>query len=77
MYCNMKISLDIVFFDESIDAKMNRNYFTLNLIDTPFLASTVDNHLKTYVPPAPDTAGLVEGCLYSYQRFPTLKYTAS
>jgi hypothetical protein len=65
---------DIVFFDESIDAKMNRYYFSLSTIDTPFLKSTADNHAKTYVPPSPDSNGLedlINGSI-TYNRFPLL-----
>ena len=47
---------DVVFFDESIDAKQNR--YTLQLlrgnIDTPFLNSLDSKHHKTYVAPSPD-----------------------
>lgn len=49
---------DVIFFDESIDAKMNRYTFKLHSIDTPFLLDTADRHAKTYVPPTPNTEGL-------------------
>jgi hypothetical protein len=49
---------DVVFFDESIDAKMNRYMFKLHNIDTPFLLDTTDKHAKTYVPPTPNADGL-------------------
>ena len=49
---------DVVFFDESIDAKMNRYMFRLHSIDTPFLLATADKHAKTYVPPTPNAEGL-------------------
>ncbi|CAK9252177.1 unnamed protein product [Sphagnum jensenii] len=52
---------DVVFFDESIDAKMNRytlNQLMLRSIDTPFLNNSDSKHTKTYVAPSPDTDNL-------------------
>ena len=49
---------DVLFFDESIDAKMNRYLFKLRSIDTPFLLDNANVHAKTYVPPTPNTEGL-------------------
>ena len=66
-------SNDVVFFDESIDAKMNRYSFALTLNDTPFLSSTADVHAKSYVPPSPDSTGIEPDSLFSYDRFPSLR----
>jgi hypothetical protein len=69
---------DIVFFDESIDAKINRSGIMslVGPIDTPFLKTTCSNHIKTYVPPSPDTSDL-EGKIpvggFMYLSFPTIK----
>jgi hypothetical protein len=49
---------DITFFDESIDAKMNRYMFNLQKIDTPFLLDDARRHIKTFVPPTPNTDNL-------------------
>ena len=64
---------DIVFFDESIDAKMNRYTFKLRNIDTPFLLDNGTRHTKTYVPPTANTSNLpeVKGT-YKYPTFPKL-----
>jgi hypothetical protein len=50
--------IDIMFFDESIDAKMNRYSFQLHIRDTPFLNDTSTKHVKTYVAPSVDQDGL-------------------
>jgi len=64
---------DIVFFDESIDAKMNRYTFKLRNIDTPFLLDNGTRHTKTYVPPTANTTNLPEvKKLYKYSTFPKL-----
>lgn len=64
---------DIVFFDESIDAKMNRYTFKFRSIDTPFLLDNGTRHTKTYVPPTANTSNLAEvNGLYKYSTFPKL-----
>jgi len=69
---------DIIFFDESIDAKMNRYTFKFKSIDTPFLLDETNKHAKTYVPPTPNTINLpptADGSppQYTYHNvFPTL-----
>eukprot|EP01036_Dinobryon_divergens_P027068 gene27068-35782_t len=74
---HLKKNQDVVFFDESIDAKMNR-YLLRKILkqttDTPFLNDTnVKVHIKTYVPPSPDLSNLPYDAVYSYnQRFPRL-----
>jgi hypothetical protein len=40
---------DILFFDESIDAKLNRYSLQLHVRDTPFLNDKSNKHVKTYV----------------------------
>lgn len=54
---------DVVFFDESIDAKQNRKTFKLRgNIDTPFLDNVDSKHQKTYVAPSPDISNCpIEG----------------
>lgn len=49
----------MLYFDESIDAKMNRYTFKFRNIDTPFLLDSSTKHIKTYVSPSPDTTGLL------------------
>ena len=66
---------DIVFFDESIRAKLNRSRFRFYSIRTPFLSDKTNRHTKTYVPPTPDTSGLPDTKeTYQYDRFPKLQY---
>lgn len=69
--------VDVVFFDESIDAKLNRYMFKFRNIDTPFLLDNANLHAKTYVPPTANTVGLVDygkdGRVYEYERFPALE----
>ena len=67
MSCYVK---DVVFFDESIDAKLNRYTFKTVVIDTPFLKDKTNLHIKTYVPPTPDLSELPPQVLYNYPRFP-------
>eukprot|EP00981_Chlorochromonas_danica_P003398 scaffold651_cov174-Ochromonas_danica.AAC.7 len=78
-----KLDRDVVFFDEAIDAKLNRYTFRWRDLDTPFLLSNTTGHVKTYVTPSPCTTDLVgkrEGSPYYhsdcqgflYPRFPTL-----
>jgi hypothetical protein len=65
-----------MFFDESIDAKMNRYTFKMRSIDTPFLLDSANIHAKTYVPPTPNAAGLPllpsgEPVDFTYETFPS------
>jgi pentatricopeptide repeat protein len=63
---------DVTFFEESIDAKMNRYKMKLKKIETPFLQSAkVQRKLKTVVAPEPSKEGLEPGALYSYTVFPS------
>eukprot|EP00520_Triparma_pacifica_P019015 CAMPEP_0118633258 /NCGR_PEP_ID=MMETSP0785-20121206/897_1 /TAXON_ID=91992 /ORGANISM="Bolidomonas pacifica, Strain CCMP 1866" /LENGTH=315 /DNA_ID=CAMNT_0006524113 /DNA_START=61 /DNA_END=1004 /DNA_ORIENTATION=- len=63
---------DVTFFEESIDAKMNRYKMKLKKIETPFLQSAkVQRKLKTVVAPEPSREGLEQGSLYSYNSFPS------
>lgn len=56
-----KLDRDVIFFDESIEAKLNRYTFRMKSIDTPFLTYEEDKHTKTYVPPPPLTTDLMTG----------------
>ena len=49
---------EMIFFDESIDAKINRYTFRLHRHDTPFLTNESNKHTKTYVAPTVDMQGL-------------------
>ena len=49
---------EIIFFDESIDAKINRYTFRLRRHDTPFLTNESTKHAKTHVAPTVDLQGL-------------------
>jgi hypothetical protein len=67
---------DVIFFDESIDAKMNRYTFRFRYVDTPFLQDDADKHAKTHVPPSPDVTHLdtLQTQLpIKYSGFPSLK----
>jgi hypothetical protein len=69
-----KLDLDVIFFDESIDAKYNRYMFRWTHIDTPFLQHTQGKHYKTYVPPTPHTLDLDKKKIIRYEeRFPRLE----
>jgi hypothetical protein len=58
---------DVVFFDESIDAKQNRKTFKLRgNIDTPFLNNIDSKHQKTYVAPSPDITNCPVDGPYTY-----------
>lgn len=63
-FCDARISsnslrdYDIRFFDESIDAKLNRYTFRLFRVDTPFLNDQSSKHFKTVVAPSPNLEGL-------------------
>lgn len=69
--------LDCLYFDECIDAKLNRYAARRygDKIDTPFLDNKTSQHQKTYVPPSPDRTGLPHGddYIYQYEHFPKLK----
>ena len=67
-------NINVIFFDESIDAKMNRYYFKTKIIDTPFLLDQSNRHVKTFVTPTPCKIGLPEDITcYSYKTFPSFK----
>ena len=72
--------LDCLYFDECIDAKLNRYAARRyrDKIDTPFLDSNATQHVKTYVPPSPDILDLPltddgQPIMYCYDCFPKLK----
>ena len=63
---------DVTFFDESIDAKLNRYKMKLKKIETPFLQSAkVQRKLKTVVAPEPSKEGLSGEVQYTYATFPS------
>ena len=68
--------MNVLFFDETIDAKMNRYTFRLRNIDTPFILDSTTRHTKTYVPPTPDTTNLpatnTPSGHFEYDKFPQL-----
>lgn len=63
-FCDARISssslkdADIRFFDESIEAKLNRYTFRFFNVDTPFLNDQSSKHFKTVVAAAPSLDGL-------------------
>lgn len=68
-------AVDIQFFDESINAKKNRSVMSqvVGLVDTPLLQDESGRHVKTYVPPTPNTASLPpRSAPYLYPFFPRL-----
>ncbi|GMH97302.1 hypothetical protein TrST_g12364 [Triparma strigata] len=73
---------DVTFFDESIDAKLNRYKLKLKKIETPFLQSAkVHRKLKTVVSPEPSGKDLPEDAgvldkktnerIFHYDQFPS------
>ncbi len=44
---------EILFFDESIIAKLNRSKTTISKRETPFLSSLEGRHCQTFSPPPP------------------------
>ncbi len=63
---------DIVFFDQSIDAKHNRSRLRLSKFATPFLDSVEFEICKTQVAVSPDVSDLPVGVKYRYSPFPRL-----
>lgn len=76
--------LDCVYFDECLDAKLNRYALRrYNLsgghIETPFIDNRATKHVKTFVPPPPDIQDLPttddgESVNYVYESFPRMRY---
>lgn len=65
---------DVIFFDESIEAKLNRYTFRSKNFDTPFLTYEKDKHIKTYVPPSPMRSDLTDPDLvFQNDTFPRLQ----
>lgn len=62
---------DIIFFDQSIDAKLNRSSLKLKKVDTPFLQSAkVHKVLQKFVAVDPCDAGLDSKGPFIYQNWP-------
>jgi len=63
---------DLRFFDESIQAKLNRHKFAKKL-PTPFLSSKEWEVASCFTPPLPSTEGIPVGKRFVYSRFPDIK----
>ena len=68
---------DIIFFDQSIDAKLNRYRLKLNKLDTPFLQSAkAHKQLETFVAVEPNVSNLQDTAPFMYDTWPE-KFDAS
>lgn len=64
---------DVIFFDQSIDAKLNRYRLKLNKLDTPFLQSAqAHKQLETFVAVEPNTSNLPDGAPFIYDTWPEI-----
>jgi len=62
---------DIIFFDQSIDAKLNRSRLKLKKLETPFLQSAkVHKHLETFVAVEPNASNLSYEPPFMYETWP-------
>jgi len=62
---------DIIFFDQSIDAKLNRSRLKLKKLDTPFLQSAkAHKQLEPFVAVEPNTSNLPEEAPFIYKTWP-------
>lgn len=62
---------DIIFFDQSIDAKLNRSRLRLRKVETPFLQSAKAHKvLKTFLAVEPSTSDLPSEGPYMYKNWP-------
>jgi pentatricopeptide repeat protein len=62
---------DIIFFDQSIDAKLNRSRLKLKKVHTPFLQSAqTHKQLETFVAVEPNTSNLPEEAPFIYETWP-------
>eukprot|EP00536_Pseudo-nitzschia_multiseries_P000357 jgi/Psemu1/317290/estExt_fgenesh1_pm.C_50007 len=62
---------DIIFFDQSIDAKLNRSRLQLKKVHTPFLQSAkTHKQLETFVAVEPNTINLPEEAPFMYDTWP-------
>lgn len=62
---------DVIFFDQSIDAKLNRSRLKLTKIDTPFLQSArTHKSLKTFLAVEPNTSDLSFNGPFIYESWP-------
>ena len=64
--------IDVVFFDQSVDAKLNRSVRRLVKVETPFILSHDFDVARTVVALTPDVSGLPAGALYLYAPLPLL-----
>jgi len=62
---------DVIFFDQSIDSKLNRSKLRMKKVDTPFLLNAKAHKvLKTVLAVAPNTDGIEPGKTYRYESWP-------
>lgn len=62
---------DLIFFDQSIDAKLNRSRLKLKKVETPFLQSAKTHKvLKPFLAVAPNTENLLHEGPYMYKTWP-------
>lgn len=62
---------DIIFFDQSIDAKLNRYRLKLKKVDTPFLQSAqTHKQLQTFTAVEPNTTDLPGAAPFMYETWP-------
>jgi len=62
---------DVIFFDQSIDSKLNRSKLRMKKLDTPFLLNAKAHKiLKTVQAVAPSTEGIENGKTYHYESWP-------
>jgi pentatricopeptide repeat protein len=62
---------DIIFFDQSIDAKLNRSRLKLKKLDTPFLQSAkTHKHLQTFLAVEPNATHLPNETRFIYKSWP-------
>jgi len=62
---------DIIFFDQSIDAKLNRSRLKLKKVHTPFLQSAqTHKQLQPFVAVEPNTSYLSEAAPFIYETWP-------
>jgi pentatricopeptide repeat protein len=62
---------DVIFFDQSIDAKLNRYRLKLKKVHTPFLQSAqTHKQLETFVAVEPNTSNLPDVAPFVYETWP-------
>ena len=70
-------NLDIQFFDESIDEKLNRSALKIRKVDTPLIRSSLFSISKTVVALSPSVQGVSDSSVYrAWPRFDHRLFTA-